>query len=406
MLQNAPSFDFSVLAPKERIVFFDIETTGLSAERAQLYLIGAVHYADGAWRLVQYFAEYREDEAELLEAFFALLAQKKKTQSGQIFLLSYNGNGFDLPFLKKCAEQYRIYNGFSRVLSFDLYQKVKAVKKPLGLPDCKLKTVERFLGIDREDRYSGGELIEVYEEYLRLGAHAGERTAAGQKEKKLNLRSAARTEENSASGKESPRREKLKELLLLHNAEDIENLPAVCWIMGYERLFAGAFLWERFELRDVPHGDRAAEHVLKLTFSLELPLPGELALERGPFFLTVSGSDKKQLELYVQLYEGELKYFFADYKNYYYLPEEDCAVHKSVGEFVSRSARRQATARTCYQRKKGLFLPEPESSFAPVFYEAYRDKTAYAAFDEKRFAQTAAEDWKQYACSVLRLFLQ
>ena len=33
---------------------------------------------------------------------------------------------------------------------------------------------------------------------------------------------------------------------------------------------------------------------------------------------------------------------------YYYLPEEDSAVHKSVGIYVDKSRRKAATPQTCY----------------------------------------------------------
>ena len=79
-----------------------------------------------------------------------------------------------------------------------------------------------------------------------------------------------------------------------------------------------------------------------------------------------------ELNLAVPLYEGELKYFFVDYKNYYYLPAEDCAIHKSVGTYVDRKARRQATARTCYQKRYGHFIPQPVPVFTPLFYREYK----------------------------------
>ena len=56
-LSIEPDFDFELIAPKERIVFFDIETTGLSSKSASLYLIGMVSYDDGAWKITQLFAE-------------------------------------------------------------------------------------------------------------------------------------------------------------------------------------------------------------------------------------------------------------------------------------------------------------------------------------------------------------
>ena len=46
-LHIEPRFDFTLLAPKERIVFFDIETTGLRAGKASIYLIGTVSWEGG-----------------------------------------------------------------------------------------------------------------------------------------------------------------------------------------------------------------------------------------------------------------------------------------------------------------------------------------------------------------------
>ena len=65
-LSREPEFDFDILAPKERIIFFDIETTGLSPANASVYLIGAVMLVDGRWMLRQFFAESFADEPVLL----------------------------------------------------------------------------------------------------------------------------------------------------------------------------------------------------------------------------------------------------------------------------------------------------------------------------------------------------
>ncbi|MDO4330643.1 MAG: exonuclease, partial [Lachnospiraceae bacterium] len=73
-----------------------------------------------------------------------------------------------------------------------------------------------------------------------------------------------------------------------------------------------------------------------------------------------------------------------NYKDYYYLPCEDTAIHKSVGEYVAREARIKATAKTCYTRKSGLFLPQlPDAPlWQPVFQTEYKAKIAYAAYTE------------------------
>ena len=44
------------LGRPEDIIFFDIETTGLSMYKSQLYLIGLLTYDDG-WKIIQYFCE-------------------------------------------------------------------------------------------------------------------------------------------------------------------------------------------------------------------------------------------------------------------------------------------------------------------------------------------------------------
>ena len=66
--------------------------------------------------------------------------------------------------------------------------------------------------------------------------------------------------------------------------------------------------------------------------------------DNGPFSLDASGNI---LTLGISLAEGELKRFYSNYKDYYYLIYEDTAIHKSVGEYVDRAARRKATAKTC-----------------------------------------------------------
>ena len=40
--------------------------------------------------------------------------------------------------------------------------------------------------------------------------------------------------------------------------------------------------------------------------------------------------------------------YYLDYKNYYYLPNEDMAVHKSVAVSVDRTHREKAAPENCY----------------------------------------------------------
>ena len=357
-LHIEPSYDFSQLAPRERIVFFDIETTGLGTSGSSIYLIGTVSFEDGHWNLRQYFAESLLEEADLMAAFFKLIREKKEL--GRVFLISYNGDGFDIPFIKNCVRQYRLPYDFTGTYSVDLLKKVRPLKGMLGLKDCKLKTVERMCGIDREDKYSGGELIYVYEEYLRLAS--------------LDPESCEYTPLNLKL------KDKLLETLLLHNAEDIADMPLIMDILSYGKIFEGDYeIIDSRVLKD--------RRVWDIHARLTAPLPKGFYEETPEYVLSIGEEDPEEMNLAVTLYDGELKYFFVDYKNYYYLPAEDCAIHKSVGTYVDRSARKQATARTCYQKKKGCFVPQPSPVFTPLFYQEYKGQ----AYGELPGPEEAAE---------------
>ena len=55
--------------PPEETIYFDIETTGFSADVTALYLIGCIYYETGNWKLIQWFAEDNVSEKEALTAF-------------------------------------------------------------------------------------------------------------------------------------------------------------------------------------------------------------------------------------------------------------------------------------------------------------------------------------------------
>lgn len=344
LTQPVPSDIYTIGAPED-VLFFDIETTGLSARSAGLYLIGMLTYTDKKWTLLQYFCEDVADEPTVLQAFFELLRTKKT-------LISYNGDGFDIPFLRHMLEQYGLPYSFDAIESFDLFKKFRPLKRLLNLPDLKLKSCERFLGIDREDRFTGGELIEVYFEWQKTKVPA------------------------------------LLDTLLLHNAEDIANLPNLLPLLRYR-----ALPHSDFQLR-AHERDECTIHLHYLS-ALALPRPMDL---RGDFWAL--HAEGNAVELYVQLFEGERKLFFADFEHYYYLPAEDQVIHQSLAEFVDRSARKKACARNCYQRVSGCFLPECSEVYTPALQAEYRDKLRYAQYSDALF------DDESKAVTYLKSFLE
>ena len=80
------------IGPLKDLLFFDIETTGFSGETSQLYLIGCTYFDGFGWKLIQWFADTRQAEKELLDAFFEFLKRFK-------ILIHFNGDRFDIPFI-------------------------------------------------------------------------------------------------------------------------------------------------------------------------------------------------------------------------------------------------------------------------------------------------------------------
>lgn len=428
-----PDFDFELVAARESFLFFDIETTGFTAGRGYIYLIGTVSYEDGSWVLNQYFAENFIEEEKILRSFSDMIYQKEK--NGIVYTVSYNGEGFDIPFIKKSLLQYSLPNCFADTVSIDLLRKLRPYKRLTGLESLSLKSVCAYAGICREDSFSGGELISVYEQYVRMLENLpSDNTAAGNDAGHINQYTENATistangdlrQSDAAYGRDA-----LLRKLLLHNAEDVMNLPMLMGILAYDIMFDGEFRyiraalsedtlnisadlkamplksmnweWEGVKISIVNEEDEdinaeiceninagasenlnagACENInAGAGENLNAGVCENINAGVGEDLNAETSADcagRGKLIIRVPVYEGELKYFYADYKQYFYLPKEDMAIHKSVGIYTEKKSRRQATARTCYQRKQGIYIPQPEAVFAPAFYKDYKTKPMY-----------------------------
>ena len=337
------------IAPREDILFFDIETTGFSGDTSQLYLIGCVYFDGFGWRMIQWFADTRDSVPQLLDAFFAFMEDFK-------VLVHFNGDGFDIPYLLKCCRRLGLPYSFDRIRSLDIYKKIKPLRSFLGLDSLKQKAVEAFLGISREDIYTGGQLIDVYRQYLYTKS------------------------------------EELLRLLLLHNEDDLKGMPSVLPILNYPDMLESPFLFGEADPLTLPDGSPC----LHLSWESPVSIPVPLEKERFPVNMELAGS---RMSCLVSLRRGELKYFYPNYQDYYYLPLEDQAIHKSIGEYVDRSARKRATARTCYTRSAGLFLPQFAPLWEPALKEDYDSALSYTPYSEGLFSEP--ETASAYAAQLL-----
>ena len=342
----------------ESAVFFDIETTGFSPVHSQIYLIGCAYRKDTQICAEQFFAESKEEEPLILSSFLELLSRFKT-------LISFNGIGFDIPFLKAKCEIYNQPDRFSDMNCIDIFKSVSMVKFLLKLENYKQKTIEAFLELKREDQYSGGELINVYDHYTK-----------------------------------EPNKEDLH-LLLLHNYEDIMGMPALLPVLSYVELFKGDYSIEGAKICDYQGYDGITQKELLITLKNHYPVPKRVSFQYKDYYLT---ANDYKTSIRIPIYEGELKYFYSDYKNYYYLPEEDIALHKSVASYVDKGYRENARAANCYNRKTSRFLSQYEEIMNPVFYKEYKDSTGYFELTED-FCQSEVM-LERYVNHILKLMLQ
>ncbi len=367
-LEQMPDYSFAQGYSLDRIVFFDIETTGLAAEASYLYLIGCAFYKEASFHILQWFSEGPKEEVLLLTSFFEFLKDYD-------VLLHYNGSGFDIPYLQKKCRMLQLDYSFEHLTSIDIYRRILPYKKVLGLRNLKLKDLETFLKINRKDTFTGGELIQVYQNYL------------GRKHYE-DLRRFRVPESASLMPSNS---EILLGQLLLHNEEDIRGLLSICPVLSYVDLFEKPV---RILQAGVTPG------TLSIDFEISSFLPALIHFGSGFVHLTASGNTAN---LNIQIYEGELKYFYDNYKDYYYLPAEDYAIHKSLACYVDKDFREKAKPSNCYIKKQGLFAPQYEPVITPYFKSSYQDKLTFLEIHTDYLLRE--ENLEAYVTHIMRRLL-
>ena len=169
---------------KHKLLFFDIETDGLS-HKNKIVIIGIILHDPVAQNttLIQLFNDDYQSEKELLKAFHEICNQHNPD-----YYISFNGHSFDIPFINARFLHYHIQHQMIKSANIDLLRIAKKNQDLLKITDFKLKTIERYVGISRNDTISGKDSIILYQAYI---------------ETKSN---------------------QLKDSILLHNYDDILNM--------------------------------------------------------------------------------------------------------------------------------------------------------------------------------------
>ena len=346
-------------------VFFDIETTGLSSTNNMVYLIGILTYSNSQWHSIQYLATNLDDEKAIINSFFKLLTDKK-------YLIHYNGNHFDIPFINKRAAHHQLTSPINKLESIDLYKLSKSLDSFLKLNNYKLCTITNALKIPRADKLSGKELIKVYYDFVKAYS--------------LDLLKKNYTKSDS-----------YKKLLLIHNYEDIINLPTLLNLYSYSYMQKGNFSVNNFNTDNNTLTIECTLQTSSDTYFLPIDL-NYTRPENNSFQIT---SNKSNLLIRVPIFNLELKFFYPNYKDYYYLPDEDIAIHKSVGQYVDKDHRIQASASNCYTKRAGIFIYNLNSlQNIPIFRQSYNDKTSYV---ELTSSILTADNIKAYVLNLLSI---
>ncbi|WP_455715478.1 ribonuclease H-like domain-containing protein [Anaerosporobacter sp.] len=374
-------YSFRNQIPYEDMVFFDIETTGFSPNNTILYLIGCAYYRDNSWNLIQWFADDNTSEKKVLHSFFDFIKDYK-------VLIHFNGDGFDIPYiLKKCAKLGLDYT-FDTIESYDIYKKTLPYKKLFKLENFKQKTIEQFLHISRNDTFSGGELIQVYANYLGMKKLEQLKSRNHEISPVKNLEARIQSTNGTSDSSDSSL---LLQQLLLHNEEDVQGMLPLTQILAYRDLFDDYYS----NINATVEKDQLTIH-----FTLSSEIPQNVSYGTDLIYFSACGN---QALVKIYLYQNELKFFYDNYKDYYYLPKEDTAIHKSVAFYVDKNFRTRAKAANCYSKKTGRFVPQYEELYTPYFKIDYNDKYSYVEVTDEFLHDT--EKIKSYVSHILKHLL-
>ena len=90
---------------RSELLFFDIETTGFSAGNTVLYMIGCMYFKYGTWNVIQWFNDDDSSEFDILKRFSEFSRNYR-------VLIHYNGDGFDIPYIRKKLEIHQKFYYF------------------------------------------------------------------------------------------------------------------------------------------------------------------------------------------------------------------------------------------------------------------------------------------------------
>lgn len=322
-------YDITIDNPEKKYLgkntcFLDIETTGFSRQYNTIYMIGLARVTYNVCNVTLLFAKSPDEEQDILEEFIDY--SKDVTD-----YISFNGLSFDFPFIKARMNHFGLDYDFKKYNHLDIYKECKTLKSLLKLNNLKQKTIEAFLGLERDDKFSGGELINQYNEYVKY--------------------------HNTDCYKN----------LITHNLEDVKGMADILIILRYTNLS------QSIEHSTLENVELCNDNTIKLSLLLDTSIPKRISFNDSYSYIIL---DNNKISVILTPVNEELRYYLQDYKNYVYIAKEDMIIPKQLLNATNKKYAIDLTREKCYISHTGIYLPvynkslfEDEKLFRHSFYD-------------------------------------
>ena len=284
------------------LLFLDIETTGLSKTKHSIYCIGMLSYQESQAQITQILCFSPDDEKQLLQEFLTYIMPYNT-------LFTYGGSHFDLSFIKERLD----FHGLDSTCFFEKklidFKKIPFI---LGLLNNTLGSrsgMESALGYTRSLTSSGKDLVKAYSLWQATG--------------------------------QTPYRD----ILTLHNQEELQSL-----LYFYDLYKIGEYL-----LPEKQHTYVNLGTTIYLQFTNASPFITHFKFAKDDFILSwEKHSLVVKLEIHCPI--RNLKRYLTPATDYFFIPEQNQVLHKSIAQFIPSTLRKKVTKKDCYICKHDHFI--------------------------------------------------
>ena len=329
---------------KDKILIYDIDTTALEPANGCVFLIGTVYFDGNDLKITQFFSEDIKDEPIIINEFLNL------SKNFEV-LLSYKGDSFDIPFLTgRIGILSNDHDDLSdtsylRKISYDLFDEIRPLKPALKLSSTRLDILRKLTGQSFTERITADKISTFYVQHisrakLRL---LKEKTLLSQKTVLIKDYSPCLAIDDDLAHINTDNDDSFLKDILNRNRD---NMEAVLYLGKLGHLFN-----MRKGLYEVSLGTDCVDVSGENTKDISIIIKLDTNTENSDNCLSVK----------LPVYTLDLKQFFINYRDYYYFPERDMAIHKSVAEFTDKSSRKKATQQTAYSKVSGDFIKIPSA---------------------------------------------